>query len=335
VKDAIKSLVETLNPEDAVSIAGFSDQAELILPRTQARQKERILEAVDSMSAGGATNIEAGLMLGFRLADESFAVNGVNRMILCGDGAANLGANGADEMVKLVKVFAQRGIDLSTVGVGRGKINDPMLRKLADEGNGSCHYADSVAEAKKIFAEKLPPHLNVLARDAKVQVDFNVDAIKSYRLLGYEKRKIADKDFRNDKIDAGDVAHSTLVTVLYELVRQPGAHGPLGKVYLRWKDAGSPRLEVVERNYPLDEGICAGAAQNASSDFRFLACVGRFAELLRESKWVRHGSYAEVLTELDTLPSDYKAKPAWSEVRDLVTRALELSLAKWQVEVAQ
>ena len=333
VKDALKDLVESLNAEDAIGIVGFGDQAELILPPTQARQKPRILEAIDGMTAGGATNVEAGLNLGFRLADEAFALNGVNRMILCSDGVANLGAKGPEEILKTVKLFAQRGISISTVGVGRGQVNDPLLRKLADEGDGSCHYADSLDEAKKIFAEKLPPHLNVLAKDAKVQVDFNVDTIKSYRLLGYEKRKIADKDFRNDKVDAGEVAHSTLITVFYELVRQPGSHGALGKVYLRWKDAGSPRLEVIERNYPLDESICAGPAQNASSDFRFLACVGRFAELLRESPWTRHGSYAEVLTELDALPADYKTKPAWSEVRDLVTRAMQLSVAKWKGEM--
>ncbi|HLX62899.1 MAG TPA: von Willebrand factor type A domain-containing protein [Planctomycetota bacterium] len=333
VKDALKDLVESLNAEDAIGIVGFGDQAELILPPTQARQKPRILEAIDGMTAGGATNVEAGLNLGFRLADEAFALNGVNRMILCSDGVANLGAKGPDEILKTVKLFAQRGISISTVGVGRGQVNDPLLRRLADEGDGSCHYADSLDEAKKIFAEKLPPHLNVLAKDAKVQVDFNVDTIKSYRLLGYEKRKIADKDFRNDKVDAGEVAHSTLITVFYELVRQPGSHGPLGKVYLRWKDAGSPRLDVIERNYPLDESICSGPAQNASSDFRFLACVARFAELLRESPWTRHGSYSEVLTELDALPADYKAKPAWSEVRDLVTRALQLSVAKWKTEL--
>ncbi len=335
VQGALKSLVGSLNPEDAVSIVGFGDQAEMILPRTQAREKQRIVEAIDSLAAHGATNPEAGLMLGFRLADESYATNAVNRMILFSDGLANIGANGPDEILKLVKVFAQRGIDLSTVGIGMGGVNDPMLRTLADEGNGSCHYADTLAEAKKILIEKLPPHLNVLARDAKVQVDFNMDTVKSYRLLGYEKRKIADKDFRNDTIDSGDIAHSTLVTVFYEIIRQPAARGSLGKVYLRWKDAGSPRLEVVERNYPLDEGICAGPAQNATPDFRFLACVARFAELLRESKWTRQGSYAEVLSELQSLPAEFKAKPECKEIVELVEQAQKLSIAKWKKEAAK
>ena len=333
VKQALAALVESLQPEDAVSIVGFRDQSELVLPRTQASQKQRILDAIDSMSARGSTNVETGLNLGYRMADEAYATNAVNRMILFSDGVANVGEKGPDEILKLVKIFASRGIDLSTIGIGMGKINDPMMRTLADNGNGSCHFADTLAEAQTILTQKLPPHLNVLARDAKVQVDFDSDTVKSYRLLGYEKRKIADKDFRNDKIDSGDVTHDTLVTVFYEIVRQSGVHGALGKVYLRWKDAGSPRLEVVERNYPLEQGIYAGPAAKASPDFRFLACVARFAELLRDSKWTRQGSYAEVLAELDRLPNEFKAKPECQEVRDLVARAQRLSVTKWKCEI--
>ena len=333
VKQSLTALVEALHPDDAVSIVGFRDQAELVLPRTQASQKQRILDAIDSMSARGSTNVETGLNLGYRMADEAYATNAVNRMILFSDGVANVGEKGPDEILKLVKIFAARGIDLSTIGIGMGKINDPMMRTLADNGNGSCHFADTLAEAQTILTQKLPPHLNVLARDAKVQVDFDSDTVKSYRLLGYEKRKIADKDFRNDKIDSGDVTHDTLVTVFYEIVRQSGVHGALGKVYLRWKDAGSPRLEVVERNYPLEQGIYAGPANKATPDFRFLACVARFAELLRDSKWTRHGSYAEVLAELDRLPNEFKSKPECQEVRDLVSRAQRLSVAKWKTEI--
>ncbi len=332
VQNALKTFIGALNSEDSVGIVGFGDQAEMILPRTQAREKQRIADAIDSLSARGATNVESGLMLGCRMADESYATNGVNRMILFSDGLANVSLQGPDEMLKLVKIFAQRGIDLSTIGVGMGRFNDPMMRRLADEGNGSAHYADTPAEAQKILMEKLPPHLNVLAKDAKVQVDFNSDTVKSYRLLGYEKRKIADTDFRNDKVDSGDVTHNTLVTVFYELVRQPGARGPIGKVFLRWKDAGSPRLEVVERNYPLDEGISAGPARSATPDFRFLACVARFAELLRESKWTRQGTYTEVLGELNALPDAFRLKPDVKEVIELVTKAQKLSVEKWKSE---
>ncbi|HYG77334.1 MAG TPA: von Willebrand factor type A domain-containing protein [Planctomycetota bacterium] len=329
VRAALKSLVEQLNAEDAVCIVGFSDQAELLLPRTQARQKQRILDAIDALTTRGSTNVEAGLTMGYRLADEAFSPDAVNRVILCSDGVANVGAKGPEEILKLVKLFAGRGIDLCAVGFGMGQYNDQMMMKLANNGNGSCHFVDSVAEAQKIFREQLPPNLNVLARDAKAQVEFNPEVVERYRLLGYEKRKIADKDFRNDKIDAGEVAHSTLITVLYEIVRKPGGHGPLGKVFLRWKDAGYRHLPVVERNYPLSEGILAASAQGASPELRFLACVARFAELLRQSKWAQDSSYAAVLEQLDQLPSEFQSRSDFAELRGLVQRAQELTLKSW------
>ncbi|HEY3324640.1 MAG TPA: von Willebrand factor type A domain-containing protein [Planctomycetota bacterium] len=332
VRSALKSLLAQLNPEDAISIVAFSDQAEVVLPRTQARQKQRILDAIESLFPHGATNVEAGLALGYRMADESFAADAVNRMVLCSDGVANIGAKGPDEMLKLVKVFAGRGIDLCTVGFGMGKYNDAMMVKLADNGNGSCHFVDNEQAAEKVFREQLPAHLDVLARDAKAQIDFNPDVVERYRLLGYEKRKIADKDFRNDKIDAAEIAHSTLITAMYEIKRRPGAHGPLGKVFLRWKDNGYKHLPVIERNYPLSEGILTDA-QHTSPNLRFLTCVARFAELLRGSPWVRDSSYADVLRQLDQLPADFRSTPDVQEVRELVQKAQELSVKQWLKEL--
>jgi len=332
VREALKGLIGDLSPDDAVAIVGFSNEAELLLPRTQARHKQRLLDAIAALEAHGATNIEAGLNLAYRIADESYSPDAVNRMILCSDGAANVGAKGPDELLKLVKVFAGRGIDLCTIGFGMGQYHDKMMMTLADNGNGTYHFVDSQAEARKVFREQLPPHLNVLAKDAKVQVEFNPDVIARYRLLGYEKRKIADADFRNDKITAGEVAHSTLVTVMYEILRKPGSHGPLGKVYLRWKDAAYKQTVVVERNYPLSEGILVGDVRSASPELRFLACVARFAELLRGSPWVRDSSYAAVLGQLYQLPPEFRERAEWKEVQELVRRAQELSVKQWLTE---
>jgi Ca-activated chloride channel homolog len=242
---------------------------------------------------------------------------------------ANVGAKGPDEILKLVKVFAGRGIDLCTVGFGMGQYNDKMMQRLANEGNGSSYFVDNNSEAERVFSEQLPPNLDVLARDAKVQVEFNPEVIERYRLLGYEKRKIADKDFRNDKIDAGEVGHSTLVTALYEIRRKAGSHGALGKVFLRWKDAGYRHLPVIERNYPLPEGILASSASQTNPNLRFLACVAEFAELLRNSRWARDGSYAAVLQQLRQLPPNIQSKAEWKEVVNLVTQAQRLSMQKW------
>jgi Ca-activated chloride channel homolog len=333
VQMALKALVNQLQPDDAVSLVAFNDQAQVLLPRTQARLKQRIVDAIDALTSDGGTNVEAGLNLAYRIADESYSPDAVNRVILCSDGVANVGAKGPDDILRTVKVFAGRGIDLSAIGFGRQQYNDEMMVKLADNGNGSCHFADTFEEAKRIFTEQLPPHLNALARDAKVQVDFNPDVVARYRLLGYEKRKIADKDFRNDAIDAAEVQHSTLVNALYEIERTPTGHGALGTVYLRWKDAGSRNLPVVERNFPLSEGIQAATVSEASPDLRFLACVARFAELLRKSNWVRDSSYADVLDQLHQLPADFRQRDAFKEVEDLVRRAQALSIAEWKKDL--
>jgi Ca-activated chloride channel family protein len=333
LRSALRSLVASLSAEDSVCIVGFNDQAEVVVPRTQARFAARILDGLNRLSAGGGTNLEAGLNLGYRLADEAFSPEAVNRVVLCGDGVANVGQQGPDELLKLVQVFAARGIDLAAVGLGLGQYNDAMMQKLADSGNGSAHFVDTPQEAEKVFREQLPPHLGALARDAKVQVDFNPEVVARYRLLGYEKRKIADQDFRNDKIDSGEVGHATLVTALYEIQRRPNANGPLGKVYLRWKDASRRHLPVVERNFPLGEGLIAARAEAAPADLRFLACVAQFAELLRGNRWARTGSFAAVLRQLERLPDECRARAEWNELADLVRRAQALSVQCWAEDV--
>jgi Ca-activated chloride channel family protein len=333
VRSAVSFLLNELTEEDSLCLVAFGSQARLALPRTQANQTARILDAFEGLEPGGSTNLEAGLALGYRLADEAYSPDAVNRVILCSDGVANVGAKGPDELLKLVQVFAGRGIDLVTIGFGRGRYNDALMQRLADSGNGSCHFADSHDEAARILCEQLPPHLNVLARDAKAQVEFNPEVVARYRLLGYEKRKIADADFRNDRIDAGEVGHATLVTVLYEVQRRPGAYGPLGKVYLRWKDAAYRHLPVVERNYPLSEGLIAARADQASPELRLLACVAEFAELLRGSRWAADGSYAAVLAQLAQLPQDFRSRPEVQEVAELVGRAQLLTLRRWAEEM--
>jgi len=330
IRHALSKLVKALQPEDSVCLVTFSDQARLALPRTQARYANRILDALDRLAPGGATNVEAGLEMGYRMADEAYSPDHINRVILCSDGVANVGAKGPEPMLKLVKTFAGRGIDLNTVGFGTGaKYDDRVMQELANRGNGACHYVDSEKEAERIFLEQLPANLDALARDAKAQVEFDPTVVKRYRLLGYEKRKIADADFRNDKIDSGEIGHATLVTAIYEIERHPGAHGALGKIFLRWKDAALPHRPVVERNYALSEGLIASSREAADANLRFLACVAEFAELMRHSRWARDGSYAAVLEELNRLPDEIRARPEWSEVRALVWQAHVLSMRKW------
>ncbi len=323
VRQALETLALALRPEDRVAVVAFGASPYLVLPHTAARERERILGAVRSLTPGGGTNVGAGLDLAYRVADEAFDAKSLNRIILCSDGVANVGSKGPEEILKRVEVFAKRGIYLSSVGFGMGKYNDTMLETIANKGNGNYAYVDSLQAATEIFHNNLPSTLQVLAQDAKIQVDFNPEVVSHYRLLGYENRDIADADFRNDRVDAGEVGPSSTVTVLYELQRKPSSSGDLGKVFIRYRDTGTGRVE--EYNYPIPPGVLITSLKETSEQFRFIACVAETAELLRESYWARNGSFAAVLVTLDGLSPQYKARREARELTSLVTQAQALA----------
>jgi len=325
VRQALETLVRALEPGDRVGIVAFGAHPYLVLPHTPARERQRILGAIRSLAPGGGTNVEAGLDLAYRIADEVMQKTAVNRVVLCSDGVANVGPSGPEEVLQKVKVYARRGIYLSSVGFGMGKYNDEMLETLARNGNGNYAYVDGIDAAAEIFQTHLPSTLQVLAADAKIQVDFNPDVVSHYRLLGYENRDIADVDFRNDKKDAGEVGPGSTVTVLYEIRRKSSSSGDLGRIYLRYRDTGTGRVD--EANYPLTPGVLATRLEDSSDRFRFIACVAEAAELLRNSYWARNGTYTKVIQGLHTLSPEYRARPEWNEFTDLVTRAQALTIS--------
>jgi Ca-activated chloride channel family protein len=328
VREALATLVRSLNPDDRVAVVGFSDHPYLVLPHTPAREADRILGAVASLTPRGDTNFEAGLALAYRVADEVLEPKAVHRVILCSDGVATAGARGAEEILKRVEVFAKRGIYLSCVGLGMGKYNDKLLETLADKGNGNYAYADDLRAAAEVFRRNLPATLQVLAQDAKVQVDFNPEVVSHYRLVGYENRDIADRDFRNDKVDAGEVGPGTTVTVLYEVLRRPGSSGDVGRVHVRYRDTGTGRVE--EESTPLPPGVVATSLRETSDRFRFIACAAETAELLRGSYWARNGSYGKVLAVLHGLGAGFRARAEWGELAGLAARAQALTIRTLQ-----
>lgn len=324
VQGALAALVGSLSSEDRVQIVAYATTPYLVLPLTPAREAERIVGAVRSIQPSGATNLEAGLDLAYRVADEAFDPRAVNRVILASDGAANLGSRNPEEILKRVEVFARRGIYLSALGFGLGKYDDAMLETLADRGNGNYAHVDTPERAQEILRENLPRTLHVLAADAKIQVEFNPDVVTHYRLLGYENRDIRDEDFRNDKVDAGEVGPGSTVTVLYEIRRRPAAAGNLGRIFLRYRDAGTGRVE--ERDYPLSPGVLATRLEETTDRFRFVASVAELAELLRGSYWARDGSYAKVIEVLGGLSPEFRATPEWREVAGAALRAQALTV---------
>ncbi|HBO52083.1 MAG TPA: hypothetical protein DD471_08880 [Planctomycetes bacterium] len=325
LKKSIRTLVDKLNPADRVAIIAFSTNAYVVLPHTPVRQKAEILGAIESLTPIGGTNVEAGIDLAYRLAGESSHKRAANRVILCSDGVANLGARGPGIILKKIARFASEDrIALYTYAFGSGGRQavkgDKMLQQLANRGDGRYQYVDSGSSAKKIFS--VPDELQVLAGDAKIQVDFNPDVVSHYRLLGYEKRDIADKDFRNDKIDAGEVGPGSTVTALYEIKRSRPV-GSIGRVYLRYKDAVSSTVE--EFNYELHPGVLAGDSRDTSDRFRFIASVAEFAELLRGSYYARNGSFGAALQLMSGVSIDFKKRNDWKEAYRSISAAQGLS----------
>jgi Ca-activated chloride channel family protein len=199
-----------------------------------------------------------------------------------------------------------------------------MLETLSNRGNGNYIHIDSRGEAQKIFQTNLPKTLSVLAQDAKIQVEFDPEVVSHYRLLGYENRDIRDEDFRDDRVDAGEVGPGTTVTVLYEILRRRSSHGDLGRIYLRYRDTGAQRVE--ERSYPLSPGVLATHLEETSDRFRLAASVAETAELLRKSYWARDGSYAKVLEVLRTLGPEAQSRPEVRELFELALRAQVLAV---------
>jgi len=212
VKESLELLVEQLRPSDSVAIVVYGSQARAVLEPTSGANKEGILQAIYALRPEGSTNAEAGLRLGYQQALDAFNPAGINRVILCSDGVANVGRTGAGSIWKTIESRASEGITLTTVGFGMGNYNDVLMEQLADNGDGFYAYVDTLREAERLFVENLSSTLQVIALDAKVQVDFNPDVVARYRLVGFENRDIADEDFRNDTVDAGEIGAGHNVT---------------------------------------------------------------------------------------------------------------------------
>ena len=294
-KRGLTLLVEELRPTDTVAIVVYGDDARAVLPSTPGDQKDRILSAIYALQSEGSTNAEAGLRLAYAQAEEAYNPEGINRVILLSDGVANVGETGPSGILRTIEESAGRGIYLTTVGFGLGNYNDTLMEQLANRGDGIYAYVDNIREARRIFVEDLSGTLQAIAKDAKVQVDFNPEVVARYRLLGFENRAIADEDFRDDSVDAGEIGAGHSVTALYEIKRHPDAEGRIATVALRWQDPESG--EVPEMNVELDSAQLAPAFTETSPSFQLAVIVSEYAEVLRESYWAQENTLAGVQEE--------------------------------------
>ncbi|WP_214412381.1 vWA domain-containing protein [Sphaerisporangium fuscum] len=281
VLDALHTMVDRLGPGDEVAIVSFSDQATVRLPMSPVSDRARLHEAIDTLAVEGSTNLEAGLVTGYREAARAFRPVAVNRVVLLSDGLANTGDTSWQGILDRVEEYAARRVALLCVGVGR-EYGDTLMEQLADHGDGAALYVATQEEARKAFVERLPATLDLRARDAKAQVAFNPAAVASYRLVGYENRMLSQQDFRDDAKDGGEVGPGHAVTALYALRLRPGASGQVAVATVRWQDPDT--REPAETSRAVEMSQLSGELWNgAPPRLQVDAVAAAFAQRLRRA----------------------------------------------------
>ena len=307
VKQAMRLLVDKLGANDRVAIVIYAGGSGLALKSTPGNEKEKILRALEELQTGGSTNGAEGIELAYKIAADNFIKGGVNRVILATDGDFNIGVTNQGDLIRLIEAKAKTGVFLSVLGVGTDNLKDSTMQKLADKGNGNYAYLDSVEEARKVLVQQINGTLMTIAKDVKIQVEFNPARVASYRLIGYEKRLLRKEDFSNDKVDAGEIGAGHTVTALYEVVpagagtTDPAASVPpvaplkyttnrtevtnaspeMVTVKLRHKKPDGDVSELTEKSF-IDNG---SKFENAAPDLKFAAAVAEFGMLLRDSQY--------------------------------------------------
>lgn len=320
-KRSLERLVDALDRFDRVGIVAYESNARVILEPTSDRNE--ILRAIDRLQPGGSTNAEAGLVLGYDMATENYDRNRNNRVVLISDGVANVGRTGADGILQRIEDETQNGITLTAIGVGITTYNDVLLEQLADNGNGNYYYIDDDIEARRLFGEELLSVLETVARDAKVQVEFNPAVVDRYRLVGYENRALETEDFRDNSVDAGEVGAGHQVTALYELeLNSRATRGPVATVSIRYEDENTGEIREIAREIFMDE--IDRRFETADPEFRFIASVAEFAEVLRGSFWSRDTRLEDVLDTADEALRFMDHGPEEDEFLTLVQRVIRM-----------
>jgi Ca-activated chloride channel family protein len=324
VKQAMRLLVEKLTEKDRVAMVIYAGGSGLALPSTTGDRKETILRALEELKAGGSTNGAEGIELAYKVAADNFIKGGVNRVILATDGDFNIGVTNEGDLIRLIEQKAKSGVFLSVLGVGTDNLKDSTMQKLADKGNGNYAYLDSLDEARKVLVQQVNGTLMTIAKDVKIQVEFNPARVASYRLIGYEKRMLRKEDFNNDKVDAGEIGAGHTVTALYEIVPagagaadpsasippvdplkyQASSSAPVATVQadskasqemvtvkLRYKKPEGDTSELTERSF-VDNG---SKFENAAPDLKFAAAVAEFGMILRDSQYRGKGTMGAVI----------------------------------------
>lgn len=309
IKRAFALVTENMGANDKISIVTYASSNETLIEGATVNDKDKIMDILTSLTAGGATNGEGGIQAAYEVAERNFIEGGINRVILATDGDLNVGVTSESALKKLVEKKRDNGVSLSVIGVGTGNIKDNKMETLADNGNGNYSYVDSLTEAEKVLIEEKGATVFTVAKDVKFQLEFNPDAVKGYRLIGYENRALDNSDFANDQKDAGELGAGHSVTVLYE-VALTGSEQEVAEYDLEFNtssDSGTTSTDICKistRYKPigseqsvLEETIVPASVmeQPVSDDFRFASAVTEFGMLLRESEYKGSSTFDSVL----------------------------------------
>ena len=316
LKSAFRMLVNELRPQDRVAIVVYAGAAGLVLESTPGNKKEKILNAIERLYAGGSTAGGAGLQLAYKVAGENFIDGGNNRIILATDGDFNIGASSNAEMERLIEKRRDEGVFMTVLGFGMGNYKDDKMEIIADKGNGNYAYIDNIQEARKVLVSEFGGTLFTIAKDVKFQIEFNPAQIKSYRLIGYENRLLNDEDFNDDKKDAGEMGAGHTVTAIYELVPAGAKTGVPSIDPLKYQDHIrnnkpvrhiSDELLTIKLRYKKPDGLKStlmeqvftgpvNDIEEASDNLRFSAAVAGFGMILRESEFITNFTLSHVIT---------------------------------------
>ena len=308
LQSSLKLLVNQMRAQDRIALVTYASGTQVVLPSTSGSEKATINAAIDALRAGGSTAGASGLQLAYSAAQQGFIKNGINRILLATDGDFNVGVSDTAQLKSMIEEKRKSGISLSTLGFGTGNYNEAMMEQIADVGDGAYSYIDNLMEGHKVLVNEMTSTLATIARDVKVQVEFNPAVVKEYRQIGYENRQLNREDFNNDKVDAGDIGAGHTVTALYELtlVGSKGSIDPLrykkaakahdaldselGFLRLRYKPVQANTSELIE--VPLQRSAIKPFA-SAGNEFRFATAVAGYGQLLRGGKYTGNWSYAD------------------------------------------
>jgi len=343
VRRSLHLLVDQLKNEDRVAMVVYAGSSGLVLPPTAGNDKDMIHSAIERLNAGGSTNGGEGIRLAYEVARRSFIADGMNRVILATDGDFNVGVTNEGELVRLIEKNAASGVFLSVLGYGMGNYKDSTLEKLADKGHGNYAYIDTFSEAKRVLVEQMASTLLTVAKDVKLQIEFNPGEVQAYRLLGYENRLLADEDFNDDAKQGGDIGAGQVVTAFYEIVPKGVAVGSSTADPLKYQEPMKARktpkgeLLTVSLRYKTPRGRTSSLIRavvpdtgtrldRATADFRFASCVAAFGMLLRDSPYKGSATFDSVLQVADDAVREKPSKYG-TEFLELVARARALRAA--------